>query len=279
MSHGDRVDALPAGFEPIARTAERARSPPSRTASAASTASSSTPRWSTPRGARRCSAPSSSTSAALAATWTMTALRRRGGRADPQRRSGDGQRHLRALRRRRLARSPRCSSTARSATGCTASSSTTALLRTGEREQVEALFADRFHLPLVTVDARERFLDELAGVTDPEKKRKIIGREFIDVFEEAARDRSQDAQFLAQGTLYPDVIESVSFKGPSRHHQEPPQRRRPARADEAQAGRAAARAVQGRGPRARPRARAARRDAAGASRSPARASRSAASAR
>jgi GMP synthase (glutamine-hydrolysing) len=64
------------------------------------------------------------------------------------------------------------------------------------------------------VDARERFLSKLAGVTDPEQKRKIIGREFIAVFEEASRD-VQDAGFLAQGTLYPDVIESVSWKGPS----------------------------------------------------------------
>ncbi|MFL5318316.1 MAG: glutamine-hydrolyzing GMP synthase [Myxococcaceae bacterium] len=90
------------------------------------------------------------------------------------------------------------------------------VLRTGEREQVEALFTGRFHVPLKTIDARKRFLDKLAGVSDPEKKRKIIGREFIAVFEEAAKSPElQDAQFLAQGTLYPDVIESVSFKGPS----------------------------------------------------------------
>ncbi len=88
------------------------------------------------------------------------------------------------------------------------------LLRQGERAQVEALFVDRFHVPLKTVAARGRFLEKLAGVTDPEKKRKIIGREFIAVFEEAARE-VQDAEFLAQGTLYPDVIESVSYKGPS----------------------------------------------------------------
>jgi GMP synthase (glutamine-hydrolysing) len=88
------------------------------------------------------------------------------------------------------------------------------LLRQGERAQVESLFVDRFHVPLKTVDARSRFLEKLEGVTDPEKKRKIIGREFIAVFEEAARE-VHDAQFLAQGTLYPDVIESVSYKGPS----------------------------------------------------------------
>jgi GMP synthase (glutamine-hydrolysing) len=88
------------------------------------------------------------------------------------------------------------------------------LLRAGEREQVETLFQGFFHVPLRTVDARKRFIDALAGVTDPEKKRKIIGREFIAVFEEAAHG-VKDADFLAQGTLYPDVIESVSTKGPS----------------------------------------------------------------
>jgi GMP synthase (glutamine-hydrolysing) len=88
------------------------------------------------------------------------------------------------------------------------------LLRSGEREQVEALFAGRFHVPLKTADAREQFLTALRGVTDPEAKRKIIGREFIAVFDEAAKEL-QGADFLAQGTLYPDVIESVSLKGPS----------------------------------------------------------------
>lgn len=90
------------------------------------------------------------------------------------------------------------------------------LLREGERQQVEDMFDKQFHLPLTTVDASERFLSELAGVADPEKKRKIIGRVFIEVFEEAvARDAAEhgEPEFLAQGTLYPDVIESVSFKG------------------------------------------------------------------
>jgi GMP synthase (glutamine-hydrolysing) len=88
------------------------------------------------------------------------------------------------------------------------------LLRSAEREQVEALFVGRFNVPLKTIDARERFLGKLAGITDPEQKRKTIGYEFIHVFEEAAREFT-DAKFLAQGTLYPDVIESVSIKGPS----------------------------------------------------------------
>ena len=99
------------------------------------------------------------------------------------------------------------------------------LLREGEAEQVQQTFAGRFHLPLRTVDARARFLEKLRGFTDPERKRKIIGNEFIAVFEqEVERDRAEhgEARFLAQGTLYPDVIESVSFKGPSQviksHH-------------------------------------------------------------
>ena len=88
------------------------------------------------------------------------------------------------------------------------------LLREGEGDEVERMFAGRFHVPLVRVNAGARFLGELAGVTDPERKRKIIGRVFIEVFEEEAR-KIEGARFLVQGTLYPDVIESVSFKGPS----------------------------------------------------------------
>jgi GMP synthase (glutamine-hydrolysing) len=88
------------------------------------------------------------------------------------------------------------------------------LLREGEFESVTAMMRQNFHLNLIPVDARKQFLDELNGVTDPEKKRKIIGRVFIDVFDEHAA-RVENAQFLVQGTLYPDVIESVSVKGPS----------------------------------------------------------------
>ncbi|MCC6807701.1 MAG: glutamine-hydrolyzing GMP synthase [Deltaproteobacteria bacterium] len=95
------------------------------------------------------------------------------------------------------------------------------LLRHGEKESVERVFRDHFKVDLRVIDARKRFLERLAGVTDPEQKRKIIGREFIAVFEEEAKTLS-NASFLAQGTLYPDVIESVSVKGPSQtiktHH-------------------------------------------------------------
>ncbi|MBI4126032.1 MAG: glutamine-hydrolyzing GMP synthase, partial [Deltaproteobacteria bacterium] len=84
------------------------------------------------------------------------------------------------------------------------------LLRKGEVAKVERVFRDAFHIPLVVVDASERFLASLRGVEDPEQKRKIIGREFITVFEAEAK-KIPGVTFLAQGTLYPDVIESVSF--------------------------------------------------------------------
>ncbi len=86
------------------------------------------------------------------------------------------------------------------------------LLRLGEAEKVVALFRGAYNIPLVHVEAEELFLKELSGVDDPEQKRKIIGRLFIDVFEAEAK-KLGGAEFLAQGTLYPDVIESVSFTG------------------------------------------------------------------
>ncbi|MCL4811210.1 MAG: glutamine-hydrolyzing GMP synthase [Vicinamibacteraceae bacterium] len=88
------------------------------------------------------------------------------------------------------------------------------LLRHDEAAQVMQRFVDKLHLPVVMADARTLFLERLAGVTDPERKRKIIGATFIDVFEEEARALGS-FDFLAQGTLYPDVIESVSVMGPS----------------------------------------------------------------
>jgi GMP synthase (glutamine-hydrolysing) len=88
------------------------------------------------------------------------------------------------------------------------------LLRKDEADKVISVFRDNFHINLIYADAEERFLDKLRGVTDPEEKRKIIGREFISVFEGESK-KIGGFDFLAQGTLYPDVIESVSFKGPS----------------------------------------------------------------
>ncbi len=88
------------------------------------------------------------------------------------------------------------------------------LLRKDEAQGVVRTFLDHLGMRLVHVDAADRFLDALAGVRDPERKRKIIGRVFIEVFEEVAKGLP-DVRFLVQGTLYPDVIESVSHKGPS----------------------------------------------------------------
>ncbi len=88
------------------------------------------------------------------------------------------------------------------------------LLRKNEYESVLANFRERRHLKVIGVDARRRFLRRLEGVEDPEQKRRIIGEEFIRVFEEHARELGE-VQFLVQGTLYPDVIESMSVRGPS----------------------------------------------------------------
>jgi len=87
------------------------------------------------------------------------------------------------------------------------------LLRKGEAEDVEKVFRGHYHMNLVVVDARERFLHKLQGVIDPEKKRKIIGTEFIRVFEEES-EKLGHVPYLVQGTLLPDVIESVSSKKP-----------------------------------------------------------------
>jgi GMP synthase (glutamine-hydrolysing) len=86
------------------------------------------------------------------------------------------------------------------------------LLRLGEAQKVVALFRDSYNIPLVHVNAEEMFLKALTGVEDPEQKRKTIGKLFIDVFDQEAK-KIGGADFLAQGTLYPDVIESVSFTG------------------------------------------------------------------
>ncbi|GHV05669.1 GMP synthase [glutamine-hydrolyzing] [Campylobacterota bacterium] len=95
------------------------------------------------------------------------------------------------------------------------------LLRQNEATKVQEIFAEHLNASLITVDASEIFLTRLTGVRDPEAKRKIIGHTFIEVFEQEAK-KHQDIAFLAQGTLYPDVIESVSVKGPSKtiksHH-------------------------------------------------------------
>ncbi len=88
----------------------------------------------------------------------------------------------------------------------------TGMLRLNEVQQVLTMFREQFHIPVNHVDASDYFFGRLAGVTDPEQKRKLIGNGFIEIFEREAASLD-DAQFLAQGTLYPDVIESVSFHG------------------------------------------------------------------
>lgn len=90
----------------------------------------------------------------------------------------------------------------------------TGLLRKDEDEKVMKNYGDHFHLNIKLIDAKERFLSKLKGVSDPEEKRKIIGNEFVAVFDEESH-KIEGAKFLAQGTIYPDVIESQSVKGPS----------------------------------------------------------------
>ena len=90
----------------------------------------------------------------------------------------------------------------------------TGLLRKNEVDEVQRIFKESFNLNLITIDAGNIFLEKLKGISDPEQKRKIIGNTFIQIFDKEA-SKYPNAKFLAQGTLYPDVIESVSFKGPS----------------------------------------------------------------
>lgn len=91
------------------------------------------------------------------------------------------------------------------------------LMREGEPEMVSTIFGDKFHMKLISIDAADRFLDKLAGEEDPEKKRKIIGEEFIRVFEEESQKLGK-IDFLVQGTIYPDILESQSDKGVVKSH-------------------------------------------------------------
>ena len=212
MSHGDRVEALPTGFSVIAESAN---------CPAAAVAAPDRRFWGvqfhpevahTPRGGeilanflfRICRAQP---------TWTMAsfvdeAVQATARQVGPQRRAVCG-----------LAGGVDSSVAAAIVLRAIGDRLTcifvdTGLQRAGEAAQVESLFRDAFHADLRVVDATRRFLGALAGVTDPEQKRKIIGREFIAVFDEEAH-KIGGADFLVQGTLYPDVIESVSLKGPS----------------------------------------------------------------
>ncbi len=211
MSHGDRVEALPPGFSPIGQT---------QSAPFAAAAHDSKPIYGlqfhpevvhTPQG-REMLRSFLFTDCKLSGTWSMKGFAREAeetirkqvgnGRVICALSGGVDSSVAALLIHRAIGKQLQCIFV------------DNGVLRENERGQVEALFVDRFHVPLKTIDARERFLTRLKGVVDPEQKRKIIGREFIAVFEEAARE-VEDAAFLAQGTLYPDVIESVSVKGPS----------------------------------------------------------------
>jgi GMP synthase (glutamine-hydrolysing) len=216
MSHGDRVEALPPGFSVIGESAN---------CPAAAVAAPSRKFWGvqfhpevahTPRGTeilanflfRICGAEPSWTMAGFVgeAIATIKAKVGTSGRAVCGLSGGVDSSVAAALVLRAMGARLTCIFV------------DTGLQRAGEAAQVESLFRDAFKADLRVVDAAERFLTKLAGVTDPEQKRKIIGREFIAVFEEEARKLGGDvggAEFLVQGTLYPDVIESVSFKGPS----------------------------------------------------------------
>ncbi len=132
------------------------------------------------------------------------------------------------------------------------------LLRKAEEASVIGEFSSHFKTDLHVVKAEDKFLAALAGVTDPQEKRRRIGHAFIDCFSDEAAKIS-GAKFLAQGTLYPDVIESgAARRRTGRHDQAAPQRRRIARGLELRADRAVARPVQGRSPQPRPAARSAR---------------------
>ena len=215
-----------------------------------STACSSTPRWCTRRTARRCSRNFVAPHRRLRRRLDHGAVPRQRGRPHPRagrRRAGD----LRAVRRRRFRRRRGADPRGDRRPAHLHLRRPRADARRTRRKRSSSCSAAHYNIPLVAVDASALFLGELAGVTDPEVKRKTIGRLFIEVFEEEA-EKLGGADFLAQGTLYPDVIESVSATGgPSvtikSHHNVGglPERMKH------EAGRAAARAVQGRGARAR----------------------------
>ena len=205
MSHFDSIVAAPPGFKVTAQDGRGARSPRSRTPSAPSTACSSTPRSCTPSGARRCSSTSSTTCAAAgrAGRWRRSSSSRSRPSAP---RSGDEQ-VICGLSGG--VDSAVAAALVHKAVGdqLTCVFVDTGMMRAGEADQVEETFRRQFNVHLVHAKAADRFLEQLNDIQDPERKRKIIGETFIRVFEEVASD-FQDARFLVQGTLYPDIIES-----------------------------------------------------------------------
>ena len=203
--------------------------------------------------------------AGLAGRLEQRQRHRRAGRAHP--RAGRlGPRDLRRSRAASTPPSPPRSCTRRSATSWSAIFVDHGLLRKDEREQVENDYVASTGVRLVTIDAREQFLDALAGVSDPEQKRKIIGREFIRSFEAAENGarrrggRRRRADPLPRAGHALPRRRRVRRRHRHREHQVAPQRRRPPRRPAVRARRAAAHPLQGRGPRDRPRARPARGD-------------------
>ena len=261
MSHGDRIETLAARAGRSSPTAATRRSPPCATPRAAGSASSSTPRSHHSEQRHRDPRGTSSSASAGRARLDDGELRRprRSSASAPQ--VGDG-------------------SVICALSGGVDSAVAAALVDRAIGDRLTCVFVDngllragrgraRRRRPSAAASAtacasstpRERFLDALAGVTDPEQKRKVIGRVFIEVFEAEAKTIPGVALPRA-GHALPRRHRVGVVQGPVGDHQEPPQRRRPPRADAAQARRAAARALQGRGARARPPARRARRDPA-----------------
>ena len=252
MSHGDRVEQLPPGFERVGDERQLRRSRRSRHADAHDLRRAVPPRGGAhaarrgdPRQlpVRHLPAPSRLDDGAASST------RRSRGSAS---RSGDGARDLRPVGRRRLVGGGGAGAPRDRRPAAPASSSTTACCAQASAAQVEAMFREHFTgRPARASTPRERFLDELAGVTDPEQKRKIIGREFIEVFEEEAQKRRRRRLPRAGHALPRRDRVGLASSGPSAtiksHHNVGglPERMK------LQADRAAARAVQGRGARAR----------------------------
>ena len=257
MSHGDKV------IEPAARlrahrlVAGLRRSPRWPTSRGASTACSSIPKSRIRRRARRSLRASRTTSAAAATTGTCTTTRARRSRRSARRWAAT--RCCSACRAASIRRSPRrcCTRDRRSAHLRVRRPRPAAAERGGAGD---GYVRDAPRRRVIHVDASDEFLAALAGVDDPEAKRKIIGRLFVEVFQREAA-KVEGVKWLAQGTIYPDVIESASAKAEQgAHDQVASQRRRLARDAASEAARAAARAVQGRGAQARARARPAARD-------------------